>query len=410
MRDIKKMWDKILNAEKQSQQAQQPTQPQAQSKPPEETEAMQKIIKTTKDTINAIQPDLKQLNEDMFESLEELSKIKELSPEEYSTFESIYKDTQSIYSRLLKFEKYLKNYQIYRKVQEFLATAKTGQYKFFTELDIYLTSRAYSTEDALTILDYDKESYEYKFNENPVALLSEIKRQEDNKIQSEMATLKTSISLLPSDLIEELEKEYDFDIEKEEDITKLTHILMQRVKDEIPPELRPDVVNDLLNAERLIVSQISVSTKIAMYTQAGSDLVLQVIRGFDKKVEQLAKEKVELSNDILKKHEEISDLEKQLTALRTKINQLERQKMELEDNIKELKAQSARHEAESSLLSEPQPTEPTFTAPTEPTQPEQPEEQAGEEPSDEEGGEDFGDEGNEDNEDNEDVDGGEDNE
>jgi len=408
MKDIKKMWDKILNAEKQSQQAQQPMQPQAQSKPPEETEAMQKIIKTTEDTVNAIQPDLKQLNEDMFESSEELSKIKELSPEEYSTFESIYKETQNIYSRLLKFEKYLKNYQIYRKVQEFLATAKTGQYKFFTELDIYLTSRAYSTEDALTILDYDKESYEYKFNENPVALLSEIKRQEDNKIQSEMATLKTSISLLPSDLIEELEKEYDFDIEKEEDITKLTHILMQRVKDEIPPELRPDVVNDLLNAERLIVSQISVSTKIAMYTQAGSDLVLQIIRGFDKKVEQLAKEKTELSNDILKKHEEISDLEKQLTTLRTKINQLERQKMELEDNIKELKAQSARHEAESSLLSEPPPAEPTFTAPTEPTQPE---EQAGEEPSDEEEvGEEPDNEGDEDNEDNEDVDEGEDDE
>jgi len=387
MKDTKKMWDKILKAEKQAQQPQQSTQPQVPSKPPEDTEAMQKIIKATKDAITATQPDLKQLNEDISESSEDLAKIKELSPEEYGTFESIYRQTQNIYSRLLKFEKYLNNYQIYRKVQEFLATAKTGQYKFFTELDVYSTAdTAYTVDEALVMLDYDKESYEYKFNENPVALLSEIKRQEYNKIQSEITTLKTSISLLPSDLIEELQKEYDFDIEREEDITKLTHILMQRVKDEMPPELRPNVVTDLLNAERIIVSQISVSTKIAMYTKAGSDLVLQIVRGFDKKVEQLIKEKEDLSRDVLKKHEELSDLEKQLTTLKTKINQLERQKMELDDNIKELKAQSARHEAEASLFPESQPSEPTLAMPTQPEEPSNVEE-GGEEPDEEgEGG------------------------
>jgi len=162
--------------------------------------------------------------------------------------------------------------------------------------------------------------------------------------------LKTSISL-PSDLIDELKTEYDFDITNEQDITKLTHILMQRIKERIPQALRPDVVNDLLNAEPIIVNQISSSVKIATITQASSDIILQIIRGFDKKVEQLSKEKTELSKDILKKHEELSELEKQATTLRTKINELERTKMELEGKVKELKIQSERAEISSSLYS-----------------------------------------------------------
>jgi len=363
MKDIKKLWDRVLNAEKQA-QPDQPRQAKEQEQQPEKTEAMQKLIKTTKDFVQATQPDVEQLNFDISDSSEELTQIKELAPDEYTAFRDVYKEAQALYNKVSKFAKYLENYQIYRRVQEFLSTAKTGQYKFFDELDIYLTTdRAFDVQTALDVLDFSKERYEYEFNENPVKLLAEIKYQEDNKIQSEISTLKTSISL-PSDLIDELQSEYDFDINNEQDITKLTHILMQRIKDHIPQALRPDVVNDLLNSEQIIVNQISTSVKIATVTQGSSDLILQVIRGFDKKVEQLTKERAELSGDVLKKHEEISNLEKQTTQLKTKINELERKKMELEDSIKELKIQSSRATAESSL---------TFAEPNIEQPPQQPE-------------------------------------
>ena len=342
------MWDRILSAEKQSQQtAKEPEQP----KQVENSEAMQKFIQTTKDFTKSIKPKINQINDDISSSTTELSQIEELAPDEYKTFADIYNRTKSVYEKISRFAKYLDNYQIYRKVQEFLTTTKTGQYKFFDELDIYLTTdRAFDTQTALDVLDFSKERYDYEFNENPVKLLAEIKYQEDAKIQSEISMLKTSISL-PSDLIDELKTEYDFDITNEQDITKLTHILMQRIKERIPQALRPDVVNDLLNAEPIIISQISSSVKIATITQASSDIILQIIRGFDKKVEQLSKEKTELSRDILKKHEELSELEKQATALRTKINELERTKMELEGKVKELKIQSERAEISSSLYS-----------------------------------------------------------
>ena len=347
------MWDRILSAEKQSQQT---TKEPEQPKQVESSEAMQKFIQTTKDFTKSIKPEINQINDDISSSATELSQIEELAPDEYKTFADIYSRTKSIYEKISRFAKYLDNYQIYRKVQEFLTTTKTGQYKFFDELDIYLTTdRAFDTQTALDVLDFSKERYDYEFNENPVKLLAEIKYQEDAKIQSEISMLKTSISL-PSDLIDELKTEYDFDITNEQDITKLTHILMQRIKERIPQALRPDVVNDLLNAEPIIVSQISSSVKIATITQASSDIILQIIRGFDKKVEQLSKEKTELSRDILKKHEELSELEKQATALRTKINELERTKMELEGKVKELKTQSERAEISSSL-SEPFETE-----------------------------------------------------
>ena len=373
------MWDRILSAEKQSQQtAKEPEQP----KQVENSEAMQKFIQTTKDFTKSIKPEIDQINDDISSSATELSQIEELAPDEYKTFTDIYNRTKSVYEKISRFAKYLDNYQIYRKVQEFLTTTKTGQYKFFDELDIYLTTdRAFDTQTALDILDFSKERYDYEFNENPVKLLAEIKYQEDAKIQSEISMLKTSISL-PSDLIDELKTEYDFDITNEQDITKLTHILMQRIKERIPQALRPDVVNDLLNAEPIIVNQISSSVKIATITQATSDIILQIIRGFDKKVEQLSKEKAELSKDILKKHEELSELEKQATALRTKINELERTKMELEGKVKELKTQSERAEISSSLL-EPFETE-------SPQMPEEKTEENEEEPSNSDIGEEEG--------------------
>ena len=348
MKDIKKMWDRILSTEKQSQQT--PKEPE-QPKQAENSEAMQKFVQTTKNFTKSIEPEINQLNGDISSSASELSQIEELVPDEYKTFIDIYNRTKNLYERILRFAKYLDNYQIYRKVQEFLTTTKTGQYKFFDELDIYLTTdRAFDTQTALDVLDFSKERYDYEFNENPVKLLAEIKYQEDAKIQSEISMLKTSISL-PSDLIDELRTEYDFDVANEQDITKLTHILMQRIKEHIPQALRPDVVNDLLNAEPIIVSQISSSIKISTITQASSDMILQIIRGFDKKVEQLTKERNELSKDIDRKHEDLSELEKQATALRTKINGLERTKMELEDKVKELKTQSDRAEVSSSLYS-----------------------------------------------------------
>jgi len=351
MKDIKKLWDKILNAEKQSSQQSQFIAKEPESQQPEKTEAMQKLVQTAKDFTSNIKPEINQLNDDISSSSSELSQIKELVPDEYETFIDIYRRTRNTFEKISRFSKYLENYQIYRKVQEFLATTKTGQYKFFDELDIYLTAdRAFDTKTALDIIDFSKERYDYEFNENPIKLLAEIKYQEDSKIQSEISSLKTSISL-PSFLIDELQSNYDFDINREEDITKLTHVLIQRIKDRIPQALRPDVVNDLLNAEPIIISQISSSIKISTITQASSDMILQIIRGFDKKVEQLTKERNELSKDIDRKHEDLSELEKQATALRTKINGLERTKMELEDKVKELKTQSDRAEVSSSLYS-----------------------------------------------------------
>jgi len=351
MNDIKKLWDKVINAEKQSSQQSQYTDKKPESNQPENTDAMQKLTQATKDFTSSIKPGINQLNDDISSSSSELSQIKELVPDEYETFIDVYRRTKNTFEKISKFAKYLENYQIYRKVQEFLATTKTGQYKFFDELDIYLTAdRAFDTKTALDIIDFSKERYDYEFNENPIKLLAEIKYQEDSKIQSEISSLKTSISL-PSFLIDELQSNYDFDINREEDITKLTHVLMQRIKDHIPQALRPDVVNDLINAEPIIINQISSSIKISTITQASSDMILQIIRGFDKKVEQLTKERNEISKDILKKHEEISSLEKQTAALRIKINGLERTKMEFEDKIKELKTQSDRAEVGSSLYS-----------------------------------------------------------
>jgi len=392
MKDIKKMWDRILSAEKQSQQT--PKEPE-QPKQAENSEAMQKFVQTTKGFTKSIKPEINQLNGDISSSASELSQIEELVPDEYKTFIDIYNRTKNLYERILRFAKYLDNYQIYRKVQEFLTTTKTGQYKFFDELDIYLTTdRAFDTQTALDVLDFSKERYDYEFNENPVKLLAEIKYQEDAKIQSEISMLKTSISL-PSDLIDELRTEYDFDVANEQDITKLTHILMQRIKEHIPQALRPDVVNDLLNAEPIIVSQISSSIKISTITQASSDMVLQIIRGFDKKVEQLTKERADLSKDILKKHEELSELEKQASTLRIKINELERAKMELESKVKELKTQSERAEISSSL------SEPFEAAP-----PQTPEENEEESSNNEESDEDTDE--TEENEDNNDEEDGED--
>jgi hypothetical protein len=163
------------------------------------------------------------------------------------------------------------------------------------ELELALSSKGnIPTERGLMILDINKEVFEHEKTRNPIRLIVDIRKKEDELVAIEIARIFDWNTPRYSD-VEDYKEKYQG--ESGGIYNKKIAVAFNKVREQTPSNYMTDDLKELLEIQPTLEKMFGSLIKINMIYQSGTDLIFRMIRGLAKEVDEQRKALIKMELD-----------------------------------------------------------------------------------------------------------------
>lgn len=282
--------------------------------------------------MDEIKRERQDLKEDLKTAGDDLNIAYEINPLEVQHLSLLLSKTKLLYDHLIRQYNILKIEPPTEKTREALKEIYARKRDdLFIELDYIVSRKDYFTpEEAINILGINEKEFNYELSNNPTRLLSLIFNTIDEKskyilgrIVDKQQPEKMDIETLKQEYVTSTGEFYD----------KVVNLYFDKLA-EINKMYKIESIDNLLKVKPAIDEIIAGLLSLSTILSAGMDLIIGVIRGFDKIIEELNKNKIDLTVDVKSLEKDIKTLEGQKEKL---VNELQTIRQEYNKETEKLK-------------------------------------------------------------------------
>ena len=284
--------------------------------------------------IKDIKNEREELKQDLKSAGDDLNVAYEIEPMEVQHLKILLEKTKMLYDNLIRQYNLLKIEQPTEKTREALREIYARKRDdLFIELDYIVSRKDYFTpEEAINILGINEKEFEYELSNNPARLLSIIFNTIDDKSKYILGRIIDKQQPDKMD-IETLKQEYVSSTG--EFYVKVVNLYFDKLK-ELNKVYKIESIDNLIKVKPAIDEIIAGLLSLTTILSAGMDLVIGVIRGFDKIIEELDKNKNTLNNEIKVLEKNIKSLEGQKDRLTSELESTRQEYNKETEKLKKL--------------------------------------------------------------------------
>jgi hypothetical protein len=284
--------------------------------------------------IKDIKNEREELKQDLKSAGDDLNVAYEIEPMEVQHLKILLEKTKMLYDNLIRQYNLLKIEQPTEKTREALREIYARKRDdLFIELDYIVSRKDYFTpEEAINILGINEKEFEYELSNNPARLLSIIFNTIDDKSKYILGRIidkqqpdKMDIETLKQEYVSSTGEFYD----------KVVNLYFDKLK-ELNKVYKIESIDNLIKVKPAIDEIIAGLLSLTTILSAGMDLVIGVIRGFDKIIEELDKNKNTLNNEIKVLEKNIKSLEGQKDRLTSELESTRQEYNKETEKLKKL--------------------------------------------------------------------------
>lgn len=284
--------------------------------------------------IKEIKNEREELKQDLKSAGDDLNVAYEIEPMEVQHLKILLEKTKMLYDNLIRQYNLLKIEQPTEKTREALREIYARKRDdLFIELDYIVSRKDYFTpEEAINILGINEKEFEYELSNNPARLLSIIFNTIDDKSKYILGRIidkqqpdKMDIETLKQEYVSSTGEFYD----------KVVNLYFDKLK-ELNKVYKIESIDNLIKVKPAIDEIIAGLLSLTTILSAGMDLVIGVIRGFDKIIEELDKNKNTLNNEIKVLEKNIKSLEGQKDRLTSELESTRQEYNKETEKLKKL--------------------------------------------------------------------------